>query len=103
MVKIGKHGHATRYNIARTRITRGVTYVDLGDRIAAAGGDLTWRQVARIERGDKHLDVDALFAIAEGLDVAPADLLVTDTSCSACHGAPPGELPCQTCCVPPTA
>jgi transcriptional regulator with XRE-family HTH domain len=63
--------------IRERRKERGLTLQQVADALEAAGHALPMNSVWKIERGERRVDLDDLEALAEVLDVDPADLLRT--------------------------
>jgi transcriptional regulator with XRE-family HTH domain len=63
-------------NIRRIRQGRRLTYVDLSDRLTDVGRRVPVLGLARIERGERRVDVDDLVALAVALRVSPLALLL---------------------------
>jgi transcriptional regulator with XRE-family HTH domain len=73
---IGPAGAVLMTNIKRIREGLRMTYVDLAERLSAAGRPIPVIGLRRIEKGERRVDVDDLIALAVVLNVAPVDLLV---------------------------
>lgn len=73
---LGPVGEALRHNIRRIREAHRLTYVELSERLAAAGRPIPVLGLRRVERGERRVDVDDLVALALVLDVSPALLLL---------------------------
>jgi hypothetical protein len=93
----GKAGKNVRENVQRLRESRRMTYVELSDRLHAAGRPIAVLGLRRIETGTRRVDVDDLAALAEVFGVTPAFLLDPLPPCSTCHGAPPPGFTCAAC------
>lgn len=94
---IGPHGHAVRTKVHLLRRKRGLTQKDLSDQLTAAGRPILSTVISKIERGERRVDIDDLFAFAAVLGVTPAQLLEPPEDCTVCHGRPPAGFACLTC------
>lgn len=83
-------------NIRRLREYRGLTYAEVARRLTATGQPIAVLGLRRIERGDRRVDVDDLFALAAVLGVEPSRLLDAQ-QCNRCLGAPPSGFTCNHC------
>ena len=63
-------------NVKRFREDQKLTYVELSDRLTGLGRPIPVLGLRRIERGERRVDVDDLMALADALQVMPADLLI---------------------------
>lgn len=79
----GTPGETLRQNIKRIRDGQRITYVELSERLESIGRPIPVLGLRRIERGERRVDVDDLFALAYALGVPPVDLLVPGNLTSA--------------------
>lgn len=77
-LELGDIGKATAANVRLVRGRRGMTQRDLADRMGELGRPLLASGVAKIEAGERRVDVDDLTALAVALNVTPARLLLPD-------------------------
>lgn len=73
----GEASKRLRENIKRVRAERGMTQAALADELARVGRPIPLASIAKIEAGDRRVDVDDLVALAEALG-APFDQLLAD-------------------------
>jgi transcriptional regulator with XRE-family HTH domain len=78
--KPGPTGESVRANIIEQRKRKNLTYARLSRKLKARGRAIPELRLPRIEDGDRRVDVDALMALAEALDVSPITLLVPETA-----------------------
>lgn len=76
---------ALAQNIRRMRERRGMSYVELSERLTRTGRAIPVLGLRRIERGARRVDAGDLLALALVLGATPVDLLV---SVEADHGQP---------------
>jgi transcriptional regulator with XRE-family HTH domain len=74
-VELGPVGHAVKAHIRRIRDRNGMTLREVSDRLARYGRPILPSGLAKIEKGDRRVDVDDLVAIARALGVNPERLL----------------------------
>ena len=77
-VERGDVGQAVADNIRAVRERRGLTQQQLSVRLGELGRPMLASAVAKVEAGDRRVDVDDLSAFAVALNVSPARLLVPD-------------------------
>src|SRR5215217_3344912 len=77
-VERGQVGQAVSENIRAVRERRGLTQQQLAARLGELGRPIQASAVAKVEAGDRRVDVDDLAAFAVALNVSPARLLVPD-------------------------
>lgn len=65
-----------RENLKRIRAAREMTQAGLAEALAQAGRPIPVASIAKIEAGDRRVDVDDLAALAEALETPIAQLLV---------------------------
>jgi transcriptional regulator with XRE-family HTH domain len=75
---LGRAGETVSRNIKRLREEQRLTFVELADRLSKIGRPIPVLGLRRIERGERRVDVDDLFAFAEVFGVAPSALLPED-------------------------
>jgi transcriptional regulator with XRE-family HTH domain len=75
-VNLGPIGQIVRQQVARWRGAMSITGQELSDRIGNDVRPLGRSAISEIERGDRRVDVDDLIALAAGLRVSPAQLLM---------------------------
>lgn len=68
---LGPAGERVSRNIKRLRESGRLTFVELSDRLAKIGRPIPVLGLRRIERGERRVDVDDLFAFAEVFEVSP--------------------------------
>jgi hypothetical protein len=73
-----------------------MTFVELSERLSAAGRPIPVLGLRRIERGERRVDVDDLVALAVVFGVSPERLL-RPFDCPKYHGEPPVGFTCNTC------
>lgn len=76
---LGPTGETLRENVRRLREDQRLTYVELSDRLSAAGRPIPVLGLRRIERGERRVDADDLVALAVVLGVNPSTLLLPYT------------------------
>ena len=69
---------AVRHNVAEVRQRRRMSQQGLADRMAQLGRSVRNTAIAKIESGQRRVDVDDLVALAAALNVSPARLLLPD-------------------------
>jgi transcriptional regulator with XRE-family HTH domain len=62
-------------NVKHLRQARGLTYKELAEQLGHAGRPIPVLGLARLERGERRVDVDDLVALARALGVTPHELL----------------------------
>lgn len=77
-VERGDVAQAVADNIRAVRERRGLTQQQLSQRLGELGRPMLASAVAKVEAGDRRVDVDDLSAFAVALNVSPARLLVPD-------------------------
>lgn len=77
---LGPTGETLKQNVRRLREGQKLTYVELSDRLAAAGRPIPVLGLRRIERGERRVDADDLVALAVVLGVNPSALLLPFTA-----------------------
>lgn len=78
---IGEAGQRIARNVKRLREQQKLTYVEVSNRLYAAGRPIPVLGIRRIEHGERRVDLDDLVAIAGVLGV-PADRLAFDDNLS---------------------
>ncbi|WJV47643.1 helix-turn-helix domain-containing protein [Streptomyces flavofungini] len=73
---LGPAGETLMHNIKRIREGQRLTFVELSERLAETRRPIPVLGLRRIERGERRVDVDDLFALAHVLGVSPVDLLI---------------------------
>lgn len=69
-------GEILRTNIKRIREGQRLTFVEVSERLTSVGRQIPVLGLRRIERGERRVDVDDLFALAYVLGVPPLYLLI---------------------------
>jgi transcriptional regulator with XRE-family HTH domain len=69
-VKMEEHGYRIARNVTLLRRVQGMSLAEMSRRIIRAGGNLNELSVGKIERFERRIDVDDLFALAKALDVS---------------------------------
>lgn len=77
-VQRGLVGAATAAMVEEVRKRRQMTQRDLSERLTELGRPMRPSAVAKIEAGDRRVDVDDLVTLAAALNVRPARLLLAD-------------------------
>ena len=77
-VQQGAIGEAVARNVRAVRDRRGLSQAQLAAATGDLGRPLLPTAIAKIEAGDRRVDVDDLAVLAAALNVAPARLLVPD-------------------------
>jgi len=94
---IGPAGSAVAAKIRLLRRKRGITTTALSELLLAASRPIHASAITKIEKGNRHIGVDDLFALAAALGVTPAQLLEPPEACSTCNGQPPAGFACLAC------
>jgi transcriptional regulator with XRE-family HTH domain len=94
---LGPAGNNVRRNIRRLREQRLWSYREVEERLAQAGRAIPVLAQSAIDRGERHVDVDDLVALATVFGLSPEDLLMPPATCETCHGAPPTGFMCLEC------
>lgn len=79
-VEQGPIGRAVAENVGAVRKRRGWSQSTLSAKLGELGRPILTSGVAKIEAGDRRVDVDDLLALAAALNVSPARLLLPDGS-----------------------
>jgi transcriptional regulator with XRE-family HTH domain len=95
-IELGPAGIAVMGNVRRIREGQRLTYVELSQRLIAAGRPIPVLGLRRIERGERRVDVDDLSALASVLKTTVGGLM-TVGACPVCADAPPSGFTCSTC------
>lgn len=74
-IEMGPYGRELAARVAARRVVLGMTQADLSDRLAQHDRHLGRQTIAEIETCRRRVDVDDLAALAQALDVEPAELL----------------------------
>ena len=77
-VERGSVGEAVAHNVRVVRDRRQLTQQQLAKKLGELGRSMQASTVAKIESGDRRVDVDDLAALAVALNVSPARLLIPD-------------------------
>lgn len=77
-VEKGAIAQAVAENVEAVRKRRGLTQQQLASRLAELGRPMQASAVAKVESGDRRVDVDDLAALAVALNVSVARLLLPD-------------------------
>lgn len=72
---LGDAGNAVSENIKSLRERRRMTFVELSARLDDAGRPIPVLGLRRIERGERRVDVDDLYAFAQVFKVSPLELV----------------------------
>lgn len=99
MTSIGPLGETVAANIKRLRRERKLTYIELSERMSAAGRPIPVLGLRRIERLERHVDVDDLAAFTTVFRVTFETLGVSTPPCPTCAGHPPAGYGCLSCGV----
>jgi transcriptional regulator with XRE-family HTH domain len=75
-IQLGPTGEAVMRNVKRLREGRRMTFVELSERLGGLGRPVPVLGLRRIERGERRVDVDDLFALSVVLRVSPLTLLL---------------------------
>ncbi|GAB2636134.1 hypothetical protein GCM10027169_00350 [Gordonia jinhuaensis] len=75
-VEIGESGRTVALNVAFHRASQGMTAAELAAKVNANGRALAQQTIGEIENLRRRCDVDDLIALAQGLGVSPATLLM---------------------------
>ena len=78
-VAFGPTAETVAQNLRRIRELRGLSTYELSDRLAERGRPISPSGLAKIERGERRVDVDDLAALAVGVGVNPSALLLPPT------------------------
>lgn len=78
-VEQGPVGEAVAVNVRQVRERRRLSQQQLASKMGDLGRPVQASTIAKIEGGDRRVDVDDLLVLAVALNVAPARLLVPDT------------------------
>lgn len=95
-LNLGPVGETVRANVRQLRKARGLTQVQLAEKIAENGRHIRQPKVQAIETGYRRVDVDDLAALAGAFGVAPAKLLAPWV-CETCDGEPAPRFACRDC------
>lgn len=95
--QLGRVGRNVLQNVHQLRQARRFTFVELSERLSAAGRPIPVLGLRRLETGTRRVDVDDLAALAEVFGVPPGFLMEPPAACVTCHGAPPLGFACTEC------
>lgn len=73
---LGPTGERTQEVIASLRSRRGLSFRELSDRLTELGRPVPTLGLARIEKGERRVDVDDLVALALALEASPNTLML---------------------------
>jgi transcriptional regulator with XRE-family HTH domain len=77
-LELGDTGRVVAQNVQRLRVSLGMNFTDLSERLVKLGRDVSPLAVRRIEEGARRVDVDDLTTLAVALEVSPVTLLMPD-------------------------
>ncbi len=80
---IGKTGLIVAANVEKLRRRRGLSLRKLSAELGRTGRPIFALGLSRMANGERRCDVDDLTALAEVLEVSPADLLLPDAAAPA--------------------
>lgn len=95
----GKHTARVADNLRAFRTRRRLSVRELADRLKKLERPLYASAITKIELGQRRIDIDDLFALAEALDIPVAKLLEErhDPTCMTCEDTPPSNFTCNDC------